>query len=519
MQIKKLPANALFFFIFIIIAVTYYSELVLKFPFGIHAWAQSDRLALAIGFYDNGMNFFLPTTYSLLPEKGITGVEFPIQSYIAAVMGKILGREYISVSFRVLDTIISLIGMWFLFKAVYKRTQDFIFSLLPPLFIFCSPIFIYYTCSYIPDTVGASFTFIAFYYILNYIDAYKNKDAVAAIILLMFASLIKTSAAIYLLGSSGFVVLHKLFIEKKRTVNTYVPVLITSIFAFGALFAYYRYNAYLNGKYNSGIFLAAIKPFEDMDKFNYFINHQLKDVLLKEYFVLPEYLLLFAIVTPGVSYLLKSPSGKSQLIQAVIFLTGTLCMAYLMGMQLIGHDYYSIVIFFPTIIFILLISTISLRNNITSQSALKPLKSSLLASLIIIYLFANYQINQRLYPDYHPYYPGRVWAENGEQLLDSIKINKEEHLFIFDEEDPNLALLYFDRKGYTMNRIWWQGNPAVADSFMKAKNLNIMILRTSKQEVLKNEHKDIFKHFRLLAVKDSISVYAYSNNDSLNIAD
>lgn len=507
MQIKKLPANALFFFVFIIIAVTYYSELVLKYPFGIHAWAQSDRLALAIGFYDNGMNFFLPTTYSLLPEKGITGVEFPIQSYIAAVMGKIFGREYISVSFRVLDTIVSLIGMWFLFKAVYKRTQDFIFSLLPPLFIFCSPVFIYYTCSYIPDTASASLVFIAFYYILNFIDGHKNKDAVIAIIVLMFAALIKTSAAIYLLGFSGFVFLHKLFIEKKRTVNTYIPVLISSLFALGALFAYYRYNAYLNGKYNSGIFLAAVKPFEDMDKFNYFINQQLKDVFLKEYFVLPEYLLLFAIAAPGIAYLFKNKHGRSLLLQAGIFLAGTIGISVLLGSQLIGHDYYAIVIFFPTIIFLLLICTIEIKNNITSDTALKPVKTALIASMVTIYLFANYQINQRLYPDYHPFYPGKVWAENGKQLLDSLNVSKDEHLFLFDEESPNLGLLYFDRKGYTMNKEWWNGNASTAVNFMKEKKLSIMITRASKQELLKNEHNDILKQFSLLGVNDSILVY------------
>ena len=31
-----------------------------EFPSYIHAWAQSDRYALAIGFTDNGLNFFKP---------------------------------------------------------------------------------------------------------------------------------------------------------------------------------------------------------------------------------------------------------------------------------------------------------------------------------------------------------------------------------------------------------------------------------------------------------------------------
>ena len=34
-----------------------------EFPSFTHAWAQSDRFALALGFENNGFNFFKPETF------------------------------------------------------------------------------------------------------------------------------------------------------------------------------------------------------------------------------------------------------------------------------------------------------------------------------------------------------------------------------------------------------------------------------------------------------------------------
>jgi hypothetical protein len=70
-----------FLFFWIILAlfcITYYQKALFMYPSLIHAWAQSDRLALAIAFYDNGMNFFKPATLSLFQaawhEDQVVGV-------------------------------------------------------------------------------------------------------------------------------------------------------------------------------------------------------------------------------------------------------------------------------------------------------------------------------------------------------------------------------------------------------------------------------------------------------------
>ncbi len=488
MKIQEKYAHFLFFIVLILVSLTYYGQMWMMLPSGIHAWAQADRLSLAIKFYDNGMNFFRPSTFNIMSRDGVTGVEFPIQSYLAAVCGKIFGRTYISLSFRLLNTFISCIGLTFLFTTVYKRTKDFLFAAVPPLFLFCSPVFIYYTCNYLPDTAGASLILIAFYYILNYIDERKNADLIKALLWLTLASLIKTSGVIYIFGLGGFVVLYQFFAEKKHTLKPYLSVIIAGTCSVSILIAYFMYSRHVNKEYgDNGIFMAAAKPFKDWDKFSYYINHSLKDLWLKEYFVLPEYVFFLLMVVPVFNYLRKDHIGKQQLYLLLIFLIGSIGVGYLMGMQLIGHDYYVIVIFFPTIIFALLIATIMLHKQIVTTAALKPVKQGFLVSLIFIYGLANYHISQRLLPNYPPFNAGHVWAEGGNHILDSLGIPKDEKLMVLDDDAPNLALLYFDRNGYVINRDWWYGNLYLVEEYMRERKLKIMVVSTSKINMLEKE--------------------------------
>lgn len=67
-----------------------------EFPSHIHAWAQSDRYALSLGFLDNGLDFFRPQTFvynhqfphnwKVPSEKTITAVDFPLHDYIPALL-------------------------------------------------------------------------------------------------------------------------------------------------------------------------------------------------------------------------------------------------------------------------------------------------------------------------------------------------------------------------------------------------------------------------------------------------
>lgn len=509
---KHIPLKPViqFLCIILVMCIVYYANVITMLPFGIHSWAQSDRLALSYGFYDNGMNLFMPRTFSLLPTDGVTGVEFPIQAYVAACMGKLLGRDSISISFRILDTLISLTGLTFLFLAAYKRTKDFLFSLLSPLFIFCSPVFIYYTCSYIPDTAATSIVFIAFYFLLNYIDEQKNKDAVVAVLLLGLATLIKTSALIFLFGGLCFIFFNKLFVKEQRTLRSFISYFIASLVVLGAVFAYYQYNAYLNEKYDSQIFLAAAKPFQDHQAVTYYIDHQVRDVYLKEYFVLPEYILWIGFFLPGVYFLGKTRNGIKQLILSALFVLLSWRVAYLLGMQLIGHDYYAIVILLTTLVLIFTITVIAVRQNLQPR-VLKRVRIFAGFFLILNIGLAAYQSHERLRPDYEGYNPGKLWFANDIHILDSLQIPGHQQILVFNEDPTNLALLHFNRRGICLRKEWWDGTIASISNTMSNKNLSILLLKAKDKDIMQQQDSVALSHFHHLATTDSTIVYRYQH--------
>ncbi len=57
--------NVCFILFFAVASIFLHIKDYNKLPTSIHAWAQSDHYALALGFYNDGMDFFHPTTFAL----------------------------------------------------------------------------------------------------------------------------------------------------------------------------------------------------------------------------------------------------------------------------------------------------------------------------------------------------------------------------------------------------------------------------------------------------------------------
>ena len=79
---KQLPSSLLMAFILIVGAVYLFQGTMSRYPAYVHAWTQSDRIAIAQNFQQNGFDFFHPATYNLLTKDGITQVDFPIHRVI-----------------------------------------------------------------------------------------------------------------------------------------------------------------------------------------------------------------------------------------------------------------------------------------------------------------------------------------------------------------------------------------------------------------------------------------------------
>src|SRR5437868_5106376 len=98
--------------ILISLSVFFFRNSISLFPSFIHAWTQSDRYALALGFLNNRFDFFHPQTFNLISIDGITRVDFPIHEYIVALVMKVSGIHE-PVVFRIYTLLYALTGLIF----------------------------------------------------------------------------------------------------------------------------------------------------------------------------------------------------------------------------------------------------------------------------------------------------------------------------------------------------------------------------------------------------------------------
>ena len=146
-----------------------------EFPSFIHAWSQSDRYAISLGFVNNDLDLFYPETFiynkqfphgwNYAFDNTITSVDFPILEYVVAVIMKITGNTSPWI-FRTCTMLVALLGMFFLYKLAFLLTKDWIKSLLVTAVAMTSPVYAYYFNGFIPGIPALTFAIIAsFFYI------------------------------------------------------------------------------------------------------------------------------------------------------------------------------------------------------------------------------------------------------------------------------------------------------------------------------------------------------------------
>lgn len=331
----------------------YQYQYVNEFPSHIHAWAQSDRYALSLGFLDNGLNFFKPQTFiynhqfpdkwEVPSEETVTAVDFPIHDYIPALLMKILGSKSPWV-FRIYILLYSFLGLLFLFKLSYAVTKCRIKSVFVVVFAATSPVYAYYQGGFLPTIPSLSNAIIAMCFYYRYLNESKNKDFWISILVFTLAALSRTTFAIPIVAvfSVEFI---RLLRKETNLVTKILPIFISIL----ALLSYWLYNVYLREKYGS-IFLNHILPPRSIGEAKEIVN----DIFVNwffQYFSIPHYLIFVVSLLFSVYFiaLRKCSITKAEAYYTLLGLTylfGCVLFAILMFRQFPVHDYYFLDSFF-----------------------------------------------------------------------------------------------------------------------------------------------------------------------------
>ncbi len=453
---KKFKENSIIVLI-LFLGFIYHQKYVTEFPSHIHAWAQSDRYALSLGFLDNGLNFFKPQTFVYnhqfphnwkMPSiKTITAVDFPVHDYIPALLMKVTGNNSPGI-FRIYILLFSLVGLFFLFKLAYIITNSYLKSLFIVIFTTTSPVYVYYQGGFLPTIPSLSNTIIAVYFYYRHLQEDKHRYFILSILFITLAALSRTTFVIPLIA---LLCIEFIRIIKKET-NLITKLIPVSISILSILF-YFLYNDYLRRKYGS-IFLNHILPPDSITHAKEILRYVYDNWVL-QYFTKPHYFVFIAAILLSVIFIVVRKTGIPKVngyfsFFSITYLFGCIIFAVLMLRQFPAHDYYFLDTFFLPVILILLLF-LSLIPN-TEKKYLK------ISSFIVTSFISGLLIIQPIKSQEKRRETG-FWDRTeatinnykySSAFLDSLRIPKSSKMLVIDAVAPNIPFILMQRKGYAV---------------------------------------------------------------------
>lgn len=491
--------------LFGVLGLVFYGPFLGRLPEGLHAWAQADRLSLAFNFYDFGLDFWHPRTSSLTSIGGITGVEFPLQPYLAALGGLVFGRGAISPLFRLFDVALTVLGFWYLFRIVFERTGNFVLALLPGAFLLASPTYAFYASTYLPDPTSLSLTFIGYYYWLRFFDTRQFRCLVVALAVLTLASLLKTTSGLHLAAVVGITILWACQEPELLSARQRRQLLVAVGAAFGVLVAFTVHNQRLNTTYASLQFLAELRPITDADTSHTVLMRLHRD-WLPEYATIAMYWLLVGCALLAVGF------GRANLRRAhlplTLLLVASVAIGYvffkLMGAQFSVHDYYMICSFGPPAVLALVLALLNLGRY---RGAARVAISLGLGVLLVVFVGSGLKrLHRRYSDDYLPFslYYTHGWMRGGAAQLRQLAVPATARVLVLDDPAPNLGLVYFDRRGLTWKpELNGLHSSSLLDK-MAGDSLNYLIMSPAAYAKLAPEHAALATYFALLGEQPAV---------------
>lgn len=447
----------LLLFVAICLVYNYYKILPLR-PRSIHQWRQTDCLSIALNYYYEGMNFFKPHTHWL----GNTGTgklvgEFPIIYYLVAILWKIFG--YHEIIFRSVDIAIVFTGLWMFRKMLFNFLEDSFWATSISLFVFTSPVLVFYTNNFLPDAPSFGLTLAGWYLFGKYYMASRQKYLWWAMIFFLFAGLLKVSSMISWV-SLGLIFMFDLFRKGKVFLTYKIQTLIALGVVLVAVAAWYLFaNNYCSELYFSmHTYPIWALSGEKIQQVFYFFNEDMGPFIMNGSAV--------AVLIIMYLYILFNRKNADSVLFAItqLLVLGGMCYSLLWFEAFQVHDYYFIVLLIIPA-FILLTFFHTLKKNAADLFHSRFLKVSFALLLVwnIYYCAEKYKIRYLSYGSYaiaireknywdwfHSDYKSHYEAfETITPYIRELGIKREDRVISMPDQSPNISLYLMDQKGWT----------------------------------------------------------------------
>lgn len=465
--------------VFIIALVAYYNYIGIwthlpERPCSIHVSAQTQRASIAQNYYRIDMNFFKPRINNFTGEKGITGSEFPIIYYLAAISYKLFGFN--DMYLKLINLLVFSLGVFYLFRLSQLFVRNAVVSCLLVAAVITSPVLLYYSANVSPDTAAFGLVLSAWYFFFRFIHTHQKRQLYLFLIFATLAALIKVVSAMCFGVVLVLVVLDRFGLFKEGDKRYLLPrhlALVLGIVV-GSLLtvAWYYYCRVLSAFYGNPPSLMQTMMVSDIET--------LKDVWqyarnwVFDYYSYETYVLLLCAIV--VVFLFLRRANRLLLAITVTYLLGSLCYVYLFLFQFMHHDYYIIAVL-PVVVFLLLT-----LFDLVTRLALRY--SQLIVAALVLVMFFNLKESvvktRKIYvgrfegknyfaADYRPYYDLRPRLRERGILW--------EHKFAVAFDNTLCSSLYFmDQAGFTIGD---EASPETVKKILDRPNIKYLVLSDS----------------------------------------
>ena len=375
--------HLLFMLILCLVSLFYgYQDIIFKKPQSIHKWRQADCAVIALNYYQQGMHFFDPQVNSMTSDDGKSGKcmtsEVPLLYYSSAILYKIFG--YHDFLFRLLNTLLFFLGLFYLFKTVLLLTNDTFWSIAITLLIFSSPVLVYYGNNYLSNSTAFAFALIGWYFFIRFLLEKQTRLFYVSLFIFFCAAMFKVTAFFSLFAISGVYLVEIIKVKRQTEISQLFakrkhfifPVLLV----FLIIGAWLTYAKYYNIFHQCTYFSTNIFPIWNYN-LDTIINvfQQIYHNWGTQYF----HPSVFALLVIAFGYILSRQGKINQLLSVVILFLLVEEFAYflLQFWAFRDHDYFTIDMF--------ILAVVILFANIQYLKAKHP---SLLRSVWIKAAFA-----------------------------------------------------------------------------------------------------------------------------------
>lgn len=341
---SKYLGNVIFIAVFAFLFYFFGLHKTLFYPAqSVHIWRQTNCLSLTQNYYQHDLPFFSPEMHNQFPNDGESGKsvgEFPIIYFSVAKLWKIFGKqEWI---FKLVQNAIFFLGLFALFAGLRRVLKNQFWAGFISLLIFTSPMIVFFGPNFLPDVPALSFVFMAWYFVIKFLDQRKTINLWLTAALFCLACLLKITSAISVFALGGWVVFELIFLKKEQKIfrfrtRHFLPFFIAVI----PVLLWYWYVDHYNSSHGGHFSFHGIWPIWDMDK-DHFIRviDILDKIYFKEMFLPATQFLTFAIwLFLILTFRRRTPIGRYVIL---VLPLGFLSQLLLWFQVLDAHDYYMI---------------------------------------------------------------------------------------------------------------------------------------------------------------------------------